>query len=133
MISTAERELADAGVNDQPAVVVGDAGYWSNDFAEGVEPAQNLEGHRSMSPAGLFRPRRNGPRLAPLDGGPCPYPVTTAAFAAVTLGSCVCSGWETIAQCPPAMSIVSAPIRYANCLSASGCPRPRAARGLAGR
>jgi len=41
-------------------------------------------------------------------------------FAAVTIRSCVSSGWETIAQCPLATSIVSAPIRSANCLSASG-------------
>jgi hypothetical protein len=56
----------------------------------------------------------------PLDGGPAPYPGTATAFAAVTIRSCVSSGWETIAQCPLATSIVSAPIRCANCLSASG-------------
>src|SRR4249920_781624 len=51
---------------------------------------------------------------------PCHYPGTAAAFAAVTIRSCVSSGWETIAQCPLVTSIVSAPIRCANCLSASG-------------
>jgi hypothetical protein len=30
MISTAERELEQAGVRERPEVVVGDAGYWSN-------------------------------------------------------------------------------------------------------
>jgi hypothetical protein len=42
---------------------------------------------------------------------------TAAAFAAVTIRSCVSSGWETIAQCPLETSIVSALIRCANCLS----------------
>src|SRR4051794_9979045 len=43
-----------------------------------------------------------------------------AAVAAVTIRSCVSSGWETIATCPLSTSIVSAPMRCANCLSASG-------------
>ena len=42
---------------------------------------------------------------------------TAAAFAAVTIRSCVSSGWETIAQCPLETSIVSALIRCANYLS----------------
>src|SRR5258708_13903069 len=74
---------------------------------------------------GLRRGRRphagsHGLRVTPLVDGGCAYPGPAVAFAAVNIRSCVSSGWETIAQCPLATSIVSAPIRLANCLSASG-------------
>jgi DDE family transposase len=36
MISGAERELATAGVDASPAVVLADAGYWSNDYIDSL-------------------------------------------------------------------------------------------------
>ena len=64
------------------------------------------------------------PRLKAVCAKLSAHPATTrgraAAFAAVTIRSWDSSGWETIARCPLATSIVSAPIRWANCLSASG-------------
>jgi hypothetical protein len=37
MISSAERELEQAGVNERPEVVLADAGYWSNDHIDSPE------------------------------------------------------------------------------------------------
>ncbi len=40
MISAAERELAGAGVEESPGVVLADAGYWSNDHIDSIVAAE---------------------------------------------------------------------------------------------
>jgi transposase len=63
MISAAERELAEAGVQERPEVVLADAGYWSNDHIDSLR-------QRGMTP--IVAPdadRRKGPRKIRL-GGP---------------------------------------------------------------
>jgi transposase len=63
MVSAAERELADAGVEERPQVVLADAGYWSNEHIDrlrerGITPLVAADAHR-----------RDGPRKTRL-GGP---------------------------------------------------------------
>jgi hypothetical protein len=62
MISAAERELAGAGVEESPGVVLADAGYWSNDHIDSArarddpdrrgrhhpEPTTNDEARRAL-------------------------------------------------------------------------------------
>jgi hypothetical protein len=62
MISTAERELAAAGVDASPGVVLADAGYWSNEHID------SLRG-RGMIPIVAADTTRNRPRKTRL-GGP---------------------------------------------------------------
>jgi hypothetical protein len=62
MISAAERELATAGVDARPGVVLADAGYWSNDHID------SLRG-RGMIPLVAADTNRNRPRKTRL-GGP---------------------------------------------------------------
>ena len=63
MISAAERELVAAGVDECPEVVVGDAGYWSNEQIDrlrerGIVPLIAADAHKRDGP----RPgRRGGP------------------------------------------------------------------------
>jgi hypothetical protein len=63
MISSAERELVGAGVTERPEVVVGDAGYWSNEHIDRVReraiiPLIAADAHKRGGP----RPgRRGGP------------------------------------------------------------------------
>ncbi len=62
MISAAERELADAGVDARPEVVLADAGYWSNDHIDSLR-------ERGMIPIVAPDTTRNRPRKNRL-GGP---------------------------------------------------------------
>ena len=86
MVSAAERELAEAGVEERPEVVLADAGYWSNDHIDrlrerGITPivaadadrARGRERHASAGPttscAGCSPPRRRRALLtSPGDG-----------------------------------------------------------------
>jgi transposase len=62
MVSAAERELEDAGVTERPAVVLADAGYWSNDHIDSLR-------ERGMTPIVAADTTRNRPRKNRL-GGP---------------------------------------------------------------
>ena len=62
MISAAERELATAGVEDSPGVVLADAGYWSNEHIDSLR-------ERGMIPIVAADTTRNRPRKMRL-GGP---------------------------------------------------------------
>jgi hypothetical protein len=62
MVSAAERELARAGVEERPGVVLADAGYWSNDHIDSVR-------ERGMIPIVAPDTTRNRPRKTRL-GGP---------------------------------------------------------------
>jgi hypothetical protein len=42
MVSAVEKELADAGVEESPEVMLADAGYWSNDH---IDPAEGARHH----------------------------------------------------------------------------------------
>ena len=65
MISAAERELAAAGVDADPGVVLADAGYWSNDHIDSLRA-------RGMVPIVAADTTRNRPRKNRL-GGPYDY------------------------------------------------------------
>jgi hypothetical protein len=61
MISAAERELEQAGVRERPEVVLGDAGYWSNEHIDrlrerGIVPLIAADAHKRQGP----RPTRLG-------------------------------------------------------------------------
>jgi hypothetical protein len=62
MISAAERELAGAGVEESPGVVLADAGYWSNEHIDSLR-------ERGMIPIVAADTTRNRPRKTRL-GGP---------------------------------------------------------------
>jgi transposase len=62
MVSSAERELADAGVEERPGVVLADAGYWSNDHIDSLR-------ERGMTPIVAPDTTRSRPRKTRL-GGP---------------------------------------------------------------
>jgi Transposase DDE domain len=62
MIAAAERELAPAGVEESPGVVLADAGYWSNDHIDSLR-------ERGMIPIVAADTTRNRPRKTRL-GGP---------------------------------------------------------------
>ena len=62
MIGAAERELATAGVEESPGVVLADAGYWSNDHIDSLR-------ERGMIPIVAADTTRNRPRKTRL-GGP---------------------------------------------------------------
>ena len=62
MISAAERELAAAGIEESPGVVLADAGYWSNDHIDSLR-------ERGMIPIVAADTTRNRPRKTRL-GGP---------------------------------------------------------------
>jgi len=62
MISAAERELKNAGVTERPAVVLADAGYWSNGHIDALR-------ERGMTPIVAPDTTRNRPRKTRL-GGP---------------------------------------------------------------
>jgi transposase len=62
MITAAERELAGAGVEESPGVVLADAGYWSNDHIDSLR-------ERGMTPLVAADTTRNRPRKNRL-GGP---------------------------------------------------------------
>jgi Transposase DDE domain len=62
MIAAAERELAGAGVEESPGVVLADAGYWSNDHIDSLR-------ERGMIPIVAADTTRNRPRKTRL-GGP---------------------------------------------------------------
>jgi hypothetical protein len=62
MISSAERELEDAGVTARPEVVLADAGYWSNDHIDALR-------ERGMTPIVAPDSTRHRPRKNRL-GGP---------------------------------------------------------------
>ena len=62
MISAAERELATAGVEETPGVVLADAGYWSNDHIDSLR-------ERGIIPLVAADTTRNQPRKTRL-GGP---------------------------------------------------------------
>ena len=61
MISAAERELAEAGVGENPGVVLADAGYWSNDHIDSLR-------ERGMIPIVAADTTRNRPRKTRLGG-----------------------------------------------------------------
>jgi transposase len=55
MVFAAERELAEAGVEERPGVVLADAGYWSNDHIDrlrerGITPLVAADADRSKGP-----------------------------------------------------------------------------------
>jgi len=62
MVSAAERELHQSGVEERPAVVLADAGYWSNDHIDSLR-------ERGMTPIVAPDTTRNRPRKTRL-GGP---------------------------------------------------------------
>ena len=62
MISAAERELASAGVEESPGVVLADAGYWSNEHIDSLR-------ERGIIPIVAADTTRNRPRKTRL-GGP---------------------------------------------------------------
>jgi transposase len=62
MVAAAERELAGAGVEDRPEVVLADAGYWSNSHIDALR-------ERGMTPIVAPDTTRNRPRKTRL-GGP---------------------------------------------------------------
>jgi transposase len=63
MIAAAERELAEAGVNERPGVVLADAGYWSNEHIDRLR-------ERGITPlVAADADKRKGPRKTRL-GGP---------------------------------------------------------------
>jgi transposase len=62
MITAAERELATAGVEESPGVVLADAGYWSNEHIDSLR-------ERGMIPIVAADSTRNRPRKTRL-GGP---------------------------------------------------------------
>jgi transposase len=62
MISSAERELEEAGVEERPGVVLADAGYWSNDHIDSLR-------ERGMIPIVAPDTTRNRPRKT-RRGGP---------------------------------------------------------------
>jgi transposase len=63
MISTAERELKDAGITEHPKVVLADAGYWSNEHIDRLR-------ERGITPlVAADADKRKGPRKTRL-GGP---------------------------------------------------------------
>jgi len=62
MVSAAERELATAGVDASPEVVLADAGYWSNEHIDSLR-------ERGMIPIVAADTTRNRPRKTRL-GGP---------------------------------------------------------------
>jgi transposase len=63
MVSTAERELAEAGVKERPEVVLADAGYWSNEHIDRLR-------ERGITPlVAADADKRKGPRKTRL-GGP---------------------------------------------------------------
>jgi transposase len=62
MVSSAERELQEAGVKERPEVVLADAGYWSNDHIDSLR-------ERGMTPIVAPDTTRHRPRKTRL-GGP---------------------------------------------------------------
>jgi hypothetical protein len=62
MVSSAERELEEAGVEERPGVVLADAGYWSNDHIDSLR-------ERGMTPIVAPDTTRNRPRKT-RRGGP---------------------------------------------------------------
>jgi hypothetical protein len=62
MVSSAERELEEAGVEERPGVVLADAGYWSNDHIDSLR-------ERGMTPIVAADTTRSRPRKNRL-GGP---------------------------------------------------------------
>ena len=71
MISSAEHELADAGVEEGPEVVLADAGYWSNDHIDALR-------ERGMTPIVAPDTTRNRPRKNRVGG---PYDFMRRALA----------------------------------------------------
>ncbi|HEY8639138.1 MAG TPA: transposase [Solirubrobacterales bacterium] len=71
MISTAERELKQAGVTKRPEVVLADAGYWSNGHIDALR-------ERGMTPIVAPDTTRNRPRKTRLGG---PYDFMRRAIA----------------------------------------------------
>jgi transposase len=71
MISSAERELEQAGVKERPEVVLADAGYWSNDHIDSLR-------ERGMIPIVAPDTTRNRPRRTRLGG---PYDFMRRALA----------------------------------------------------
>jgi Transposase DDE domain len=71
MISSAERELERAGLDERPEVVLADAGYWSNDHIDSLR-------ERGMIPIVAPDTTRNRPRRTRLGG---PYDFMRRALA----------------------------------------------------
>ena len=72
MVSSAERELAEAGVKQRPEVVLADAGYWSNEHIDRLR-------ERGITPlVAADADRRKGPRKTRLGG---PYDFMRRALA----------------------------------------------------
>ncbi|MGH2990608.1 MAG: transposase [Gaiellaceae bacterium] len=61
MVSAAERELEDAGVEERPGIVLADAGYWSNDHIDSLR-------ERGMTPIVAPDTTRNRSRKTRLGG-----------------------------------------------------------------
>jgi transposase len=76
MISAAEHELATAGVDASPRVVLADAGYWSNDHIDSLR-------ERGMIPIAAADTTRNRPRKTRLGG---PYDFMRRVMATETGG-----------------------------------------------
>jgi transposase len=77
MVSAAERELNEAGIKEQPQVVLADAGYWSNDHIDALR-------ERGIIP--IVAPdadKRKGPRKTRLGG---PYDFMRRVLATETGG-----------------------------------------------
>jgi Transposase DDE domain len=71
MVSAAESELEDAGVEDRPEVVLADAGYWSNSHIDALR-------ERGMTPIVAPDTTRSRPRKTRLGG---PYDFMRRALA----------------------------------------------------
>jgi hypothetical protein len=75
MVCAAERELAGAGVNDRPEVVLADAGYWSNEHIDAIR-------QRGIVPlVAADADKRKGPRKTRLGG---PYDFMRRALQTAT-------------------------------------------------
>ena len=87
MISAAERELATAGVDESPGVVLADAGYWSNDHIDSLR-------ERGIIPIVAADTSRNRPRKTRL-GGPYDFMEESSPPRPVASSTRNASAWSS--------------------------------------
>jgi hypothetical protein len=87
MISTAERELAAAGVDASPGVVLADAGYWSNEHIDSLRARDDPDRRRRYhSQPTLQTPVHGRARLRPDQDEPPDRPLQTKGPGGRSLG-----------------------------------------------
>ena len=82
MIAAAEHELATAGVEDSPGVVLADAGYWSNEHIDSLSRTRNRPDRRRRH--NTNRPRKNrsgGPYTSCEESSPARPAASSGALA----------------------------------------------------